>query len=453
MLPEAPLNDIAVTVDRFQFGFTVMFHYLFPIITMGLGFFIAVLSTRHLITGRVEDGLAAQFWARIFAINFAVGVVTGIPLEFQFGTNWSAFSTFGGAVFGQTLPLEGVYAFFLESGFLGLFLFGAGRVSRVVHWLSGIGVAAGSLLSGYFIVAVNAWMQHPTGYTRTPSGALELTSFWSVLLNPYVGWQYAHVICGALLAGAFLLAATGAFYLLAGRHLVFARASLRLGVSAGLVLSLLQVFPTGDGVGGNVTKYQPLKLAAMEGQFSTQAGAPIAILGMPDTRNDRLLDPVLVPRALSYLAYGDTGATVHGLSAFSRDLWPPVELTYYAYHIMVGLGTLFIAAMALAAFLLWRGRLFESRWMLWILMLAAPFPLLANEAGWTVAEVGRQPWVVYGLMRTSAGVSPNVAAGEALFTLLGFAGVYLVLGLLWLLLIGRLLARGPADPATLEAAA
>ena len=236
----------AVFAHRVQFAFTVMFHYLFPILTMGLGSFLALLATLHLWTRQERYALAARFWTRIFVISFALGVVTGIPLEFEFGTNWSRFASFGGGIFGQTLPLEGVYAFFLESGFIGLFLFGAGRVHRVIHWLAGLGVAFGSLLSGYFIVAADAWMQHPVGFTQDASGALQLQSFWKVLFNPYAGWQFAHTINGALLTAAFVLAAVGAFYSLMGWHRDFARLSLRMGVIAGLVLGLTQLFPTGD---------------------------------------------------------------------------------------------------------------------------------------------------------------------------------------------------------------
>jgi len=437
--------DVAVLAHRIQFAFTVMFHYLFPILTMGLGFFIALFSTLEIVKNEPRYGAAARFWAKIFAINFALGVVTGIPLEFEFGTNWSRFSAYGGGVFGQTLPLEGVYAFFLESGFLGLFLFGHGKVSRSVHWLAAMGVAIGSLLSGYFIVATNAWMQHPVGYAVDANGALHLTSFWQVMLNPFAGWQYLHTINGALLTAAYAIGATGAYYLLEGRHADFARQSVRLGVIAGVILSLTQAFPTGDMNSRNVTDYQPVKLAAMEGLLATQPGAPLAIIGMPDPDNNRLIDPIYVPGLLSYLAYGNSRATVKGLDAYEKDLWPPVELTYYTYHIMVGLGTLFVAQMVLGLFLLWRRRLESSRWFLWTLMLAIPFPYIANEAGWTATEVGRQPWLVYGLLKTPAGTSATVASGETIFTTLGFAGIYALLALLFIFLVGRVIAQGPDE--------
>lgn len=440
---EHAMNSGLVDADRLQFAFTLMFHYLFPIITMGLGAFIAYYATRYHFGGDEEFAAAARFWTRIFAINFAVGVVTGIPMEFQFGTNWSQFSSYAGAVFGLGLPLEGTVAFFLESGFLGVLLFGRGRVSPRLHWLSALAVAAGALVSGFFITSANAWMQHPVAYARDPRGHLVLTSFWGYFLNPYLGWQYLHVINGALLAGAFIVGGTGALYLLMGRHLAFARRAVGSGVAAGFVLALLQLYPTGDGVGRNVSRDQPVKLAAMEGVFQTEEGAPLAILGMPDTQKEALLDPLVVPRALSFLAYGSFGARVTGLQQIPRDLWPPVELTYYCYHIMVGLGTIFIVILAIGVGLRWRHSLYRQRWYLWLLLLAMPFPLIANEAGWVVAEVGRQPWLIYGLLRTPAGVSPNVSAGETVFTLLGFAGLYLLLALLYLLLVGKVIAHGP----------
>ncbi|MCL5670333.1 MAG: cytochrome ubiquinol oxidase subunit I [Acidobacteria bacterium] len=433
----------AVFAHRMQFAFTVMFHYFCPILTMGLGFFIAWYSTLHLVTKDKRYLDAAQFWAKIFAINFALGVVTGIPLEFEFGTNWSRFSSFGGGVFGQMLPLEGVYAFFLGSGFLGMFLAGERRVGRTLHWLSGMGVAFGSLLSGYFIVATNAWMQHPVGYELDPSGGVRLTSFWAVLLNPYAGWEYAHTINGSLLAAAFVIGGVGAFYLLSNRHLEFARLSVKTAVIAGVILALTQLFPTGDLNGASVVQYQPTKLAAMEGLFQTQKGAPLAIIGMPDTGNEDLIDPIYVPDFLSFLAYGNIHATVDGLAKYSKDLWPPVELTYYSYHIMVGLGTIFIAEMLMGLFLLWRRKLYSSRWFLWMLMLTVPFPYIANEAGWVVSEVGRQPWLVYGLLMTPAGTSTNVAAGETVFTMMGFAGIYAMLSILFLFLVARLIHQGP----------
>ncbi len=436
----------AVVAARIQFAFTLMFHYLFPITTMGLAPLIVVLKTLHLLRRGEKYAVAARFWTKIFALNFAVGVITGIPMEFQFGTNWAVFSAFAGGIVGQTLALESVFAFFLESSFLGVLLFAEGRVRQWVHWLSAVLVAAGAFLSGFFVTATNAWMQHPVGYYVAPDGTVQMGDFWAILSNPFLWWQYAHTINGAILTAAIIMASVGAYHLLSGRHIEFARLSVALGVGVGAVFALTQLFPTGDLDGRNVTTYQPLKLATMEGLFETRYGAPLAIIGMPDTVHRTLLDRVEVPDALSFLAYGNFHAEVKGLNDYPLDLWPPVQLTYYAYHIMVGLGTIFIAALVLGIFLWWRRALFTSRWFLWILMLLLPFPYIANEAGWVVTEVGRQPWLVYGLLRTAAGSSPTVAAGETIFTLLGFAGMYALIGALTLFLAIRLILKGPEEP-------
>ncbi|HEX2715502.1 MAG TPA: cytochrome ubiquinol oxidase subunit I [Candidatus Acidoferrales bacterium] len=436
----------AVIADRIQFAFTLMFHYLFPILTMGLAPLIVVLKTLHLLRREEKYAAAARFWTRIFALNFAVGVITGIPMEFQFGTNWARFSAFAGGVIGQTLALEGIFAFFLESSFLGVLLFAEERVRPWVHWLSAVLVAAGALLSGLFITATNAWMQHPVGFRVAPDGTVQMANFWALLGNPFLWWQYLHVINGAILTAAIVMASVGAYYLLSERHAEFGRLSVALGVTVGAFFALTQLFPTGDMDGRSVTAHQPLKLATMEGLFETQYGAPLAIIGMPDTTQRTLLDPVVVPEALSFLAYGSFRAEVKGLNDYPQDLWPPVQLTYYAYHIMVGLGTIFIAVLLLGAFLWWRRVLFTTRWFLWVLVLLLPFPYIANEAGWVTTEVGRQPWLVYELLRTSAGASPTVVAGETIFTLLGFAGMYALIGLLSLLLALRLVLEGPEEP-------
>ena len=437
------MSDAAL-VARWQFAFTIMFHYLFPVLTIGLGVLIAVLKTAELRTGNALYGSSARFWARIFAITFATGVVTGIPLEFQFGTNWARFSHFSGPVVGQTLFMEGVFAFFAESSFLGLFLFGERRVSRRLHWLSAVMVALGAVVSAFFIVATNAWMQHPTAY-RVVDGRAELTSLWGLLTNPYLHWQYPHVLSGAMIVGATVMAGIGAYYLLSRRHEASARIFVKTGVVAGMIFSVTSLFPTGSFQGETVARVQPAKMAAMEGLFETQARAGMAILGMPDTERGELIDPVVVPGVLSYLIYGDFRARVVGLNDIPKDRHPPVEIVYYAYHIMVGLGTMFIAMFALASVLLWRGRLFRSRGVLWLLMLAIPFPYIANHAGWVVAEVGRQPWVVYGILRTADANSVNVSAGMTWFTLIGFMGLYTLVGLLYLFLFGRIVVRGPDE--------
>jgi cytochrome d ubiquinol oxidase subunit I len=434
----------ALTVHRLHFAFTITFHYIFPQLTMGLALLIFILKTLALRTGNETWNQAARFWARIFGISFALGVVTGIPMEFQFGTNWSQFSRAAGGVIGQTLAMEGVFSFFLESSFLGLFLFGEKRLSPRAHWFSSLMMFVGSWLSGYLIVVTDAWMQHPIGWTPGPNGSFNLSSYWSLVLNPWGLWQYAHTILGAVQTGCFTMAAVGAYYLLSGEHTDFGKLFVRTGVIVGVIASILQLSPTGDGQGKMLARYQPVTVAAMEGLFETQTAAPIAILGQPDVPRRRLDNPIVVPGMLSFLTYRSWAATVEGLDHFPQSDWPDnIALLYFSYHIMVGLGTVFIAIQALAAWKLFRGALFHSNFMLWVLMLAFPFPFIANTAGWITAEVGRQPWIIYGLMRTRDGVSPLVAAGNAWFTLLGFLGLYTILGILFLFLVYREIERGP----------
>ena len=433
----------ALTVDRLQFAFTAAFHYLFPQLTMGLALLIVWLKTLALRTRDPRYHQAARFWTKIFAINFAVGVATGIPMEFQFGTNWAEFSRTSGGVIGQTLALEGVYSFFIESSFLGLFLYGEKILGPVGHWLAAALVWLGSWLSGFFIVATNAWMQHPVGYTAASNGQIQLGSFWELILNPWGLWEYAHTMMGATATGGFAVAATGAFYLLGKRHEEHGRIFVANGIGVALFASLF-LMATGDGQGRNIAVYQPVTLAAQEGLFATAQGAPLAILGQPDTNTLRLDNPLLIPRVLSFLTYRHWASEVKGLNEYSRNVWPDnIPLLFYSFHIMVGLGTIFVAITVICAVWLIRGRLYDSKPLLWILMLALPFPYIANTAGWMTAELGRQPWTIYGIMRTADSASAAVSAGNALFTLIGFMGVYTVLGMLWLFLIYRVIERGP----------
>jgi len=438
--------DSALFVHRLHFAFTITFHYLFPQLTMGLAPLIVVLKTLALRNQDDTYDQAARFWARIFGINFVFGVVTGIPMEFQFGTNWSHFSRFAGGVIGQTLAMEGMFAFFLESAFLGLFLYGEKRLSPRAHWWSAVAVFLGSWLSGFFIIATDAWMQHPVGYSHAPDGSVQLSSFWALVLNPWAWWQYAHNMSGAVITGTFVMASVGAFYLLSGKFVEFGRIFVRVGVVAGLIFSVLQLFPTGDGQGRMIAYHQPVTLAAMEALFAPEPGAPLVLIGQPNVDEKKIDNPLIIPSALSFLTYRAWKAEVQGLDAFPQDAWPSnVALLYYSYHIMVGLGTLFIVVMVMAAFLLWRGKLFDSHSMLWILLLALPFPYIANTAGWMTAEIGRQPWLVYQLMRTADGYSKTVSAGNGMFTLLGFMGMYTVLGILFLFLMRREIEHGPRD--------
>ncbi len=438
----------AVIWSRFQFGFTVTYHYLFPQLTMGLALLILICKIIAIRRNDEHWNGVARFWARIFAINFAMGVVTGIPLEFQFGTNWARFADYSGGVIGMTLAMEGMFAFFAESAFLGLFLFGEKKLGQRGHLFAAFMLFLGAWLSAYFIITTNAFMQYPQGYAINAEGNLYLADVSAFMLNRWVFWQYAHTMCAAVVTGSFVMAAVGAFWSLMGKHEQAARRCLKLGVIAGTTSTILLLFPTGDMHGKLVARYQPPALAAMEGKFRTSTQAELAIIGQPNVDTRRLENPIFVPRVLSYLAYGSFGAEVTGLNDIPEELWPDnIELLYYAYHIMVGLGTLLIAVMLVSAIALWRGTLYRSRPIRWVLMLAFPFPYIATTFGWLTAELGRQPWVVYGLQRTAEATSPQVGAGNVAFTTLGFLGLYLVIGILFLFLVAREIARGPAPSA------
>jgi len=342
--------------------------------------------------------------------------------------------------------MEGMFAFFLESTFLAALVWGEKRLGPRRHMATAVALLLGSWLSGYFIVATNAFMQHPVGHTLTSGGVLQLDSFWKFLLNPWALAQYAHTMTASVVTASFAVAAVGAFWALRRQHTEHAERCLKLSIIAGLASSLVVAMPTGDLQAKALAKYQPVALAAMEGRFEGGPMAEITLIGQPNVPERRLDNAIQVPGALSFLAHGTFRGEVKGLLEFAPSLWPTnIELLYYAFHVMVGLGTLLLALQAGAALLLFRRRLLGSRTMLWALMLAFPFPYIATTAGWMTAELGRQPWLVYGLMRTSAGASPHVHSGTALFTLIGFCGLYFVLGLLFLFLVGREVTHGPAS--------
>lgn len=435
--------DTSTLLSRLQFGFTIAYHYLFPQFTMGLALLLVILKTLYIWRKDERFNVSTHFWGKIFAITFVVGVVTGIPMEFQFGTNWARFSAYAGDIIAQTLAMEGAFAFFLESAFLGIFLFGE-RLGQKLHWFSTVMIWLGTWASGGFIIASNAWMQHPVGYVVV-GNRLHISNYWAVLFNPWIIPQYLHTMSGAVVTGSFVMAGTGAYYLLAKKHLDYARIFVTIGVVMGLLASIFQLFPSGDMEGRQVAQYQPPKLAAMEGLFKTKQGAELVIIGQPDLATGQLDNAIIVPYALSFLTYHRWTATVKGLDAFPVDEHPDsIELLYYSYHIMVGLGTFFIAIMALAVlFRFWGKRLYTTRWLLWLLLLAMPFPFIATTAGWFTTELGRQPWIVYGMLRTADGSSATISAGNVLFTLLGFMGMYLLLGLVYILLVVGQMLRGP----------
>ncbi len=449
--------ETALLYDRLQFAVTASFHYLFPQFTMGLALLLVYFRTRDLLSANDHYHHIARFWTGIFALSFAFGVVTGIPLEFQFGTNWAKFSTYAGGIIGQTLAMEGVFAFFLESSFLGILLFGEKRFSRRVQWFAALMLFLGSWLSGYFILATNAWMQHPVAYRVAEDGRLVIESLSGLLTNPWLLWEFAHNMTASVVTASIVMAAVGALYLLSKQHLAHARTCLSTGVVVGAISSLLMIAPTGHESARQVFEFQPIKGAAMEGLFRTQRGADIVLIGQPNMETMTIDNPLVVPDVLSLVLYYDLYANVKGLDVFAPREWPDnIPLLYYSYHIMAGLGTILLAVMGLAFIYLWRGRLFRSKWLLWLLMLSVPVPFIATTAGWMTAELGRQPWLVYGLLHTADGISPLVHAGNALFTLIGFLGLYFFLGLVYLFLFAETLRHGPTDavrPALGEGAA
>ena len=435
---------------RLQFAFTIVFHYLFPVLTMGLALLIVMMKALALRspdprTSHWND--AARFWIRIFGINFAVGVVTGIPMEFQFGTNWARFARFAGPVIGQTLALEGLFAFFLESSFLALLVWGERRMSRLAHFGCALALLVGSWLSAYFILCTNAFLHHPVGHEMVGE-VLRLADARAFLLNPWAALQFAHNQAASVATASFVVAAVGAWWLLRREHEAIARRFVTFGVIAGFVASMAVAFPTGDLQAKAVAKHKPAALAAMEGRFESGPQAGITLIGQPNVAARRLDNPITVPGMLSFLAFGTFHGDVAGLGAFPERDWPDnIELVYYGFHVMAGLGTLMIGLMGLALLALFARRLFATRPLLWALALAFPFPYIAVTAGWMTAELGRQPWVVYGLLRTADASSPNVHGGTALFTLIGFMGLDFVIGLAFLWLIAREIAHGPGAPA------
>jgi cytochrome d ubiquinol oxidase subunit I len=431
--------------DRMQFAFTITFHYLFPQLTMGLSLIIIYFKGKFLFTKSLKYNDAAKFWMKIFALNFAMGVVTGIPMEFQFGTNWAKFSELTGGIIGQTLAMEGMFSFFLESSFLGLFLFGEKLLGHKLHFLTGFLVFLGSWASGYLIIATHSWMQYPVGYEILDNGKFVLTNFSALFSNPWLLPSYLHNQAASLVTASFVVAAIGAFYLLQQKHSEYGKLFVQTGVIFGLISSIIVAFPTGDLTAKNVVKHQPITFAAMEGIFETETGgSEIVLIGQPNMREKKLDNKIAVPNILSFLTYQNWDAEIKGLNEFDPKDYPTnIPGLYYAYHIMVGLGTIFIAIMFLATIQLFRKKLFASRWILWAMVFLLPFPYIANTTGWYTAELGRQPWLVYNLLRTTDGISPTVSAGNTLFTLLGFIGLYLLLGMLFLILVGKMIHKGP----------
>jgi cytochrome bd ubiquinol oxidase subunit I len=436
----------AVDVSRLQFGITIGFHYLYPPLTIGLGVVLVILEGMFLRTKNPLYQQATKFWVRVFGLIFALGVATGIVQEFQFGTNWANYSRFVGDVFGTALAAEGIFAFFLESGFLAVLLFGWDRVSPRVHFISTIMVCLGSHFSAVWIVIANSWMQTPAGYrlvTRDGVVRAEATNFWDVVFNPSSVERLAHVFMGAWQAGAFLVLSVSAWHLLHERHQAFAKASFKVGLVVA-VLAAVGSIVTGDISARVVADHQPAKLAAMEGVYRADSSAGLHLFGWVDEGNQKVYGPQ-IPGGLSWLLYEDTDAPVTGLQAFSKEDWPPVERTFQSFHLMVAIGFATFGLTLLALLFLWRGSLFQTRWLMWLFVVAIIGPMVANQVGWLVAEFGRQPWVVYGLMRTEDAVSPSVRVSQVWSSVIMFSLVYSLLLALFLYLLNQKIRHGPLE--------
>jgi cytochrome d ubiquinol oxidase subunit I len=433
-----------ILLSRIQFGLTISFHYIYPPLSIGLGVILVLMESLYLKTRDPLFQQMTRFWTRIFGLTFALGVASGVVMEFQFGTNWSNYSRFVGDVFGSALAAEGIFAFFLESGFLAILLFGWEKVSPRMHMFSTLMVALGAHFSAIWIVVADSWMQTPAGF-HVVQGALrsraEITDFWAMVFNPSSMIRLAHTVLGAWQAGAFFVLSVSAYYLLKRQHLEFAKASMRIGLAVAVFASFGSLI-TGHESGLVVGKYQPAKLAAMEGHYPASAPAGLTLFGWVDEERERFVG-VSIPGLLSFLIHGDASKPVAGLQAFPRQDRPPVSPVFQAYHAMVGIGTVLIGLSLLGAFLWWRGSLFETGWLLWVFVFAVLGPQAANQLGWFTAEVGRQPWIVYGLMRTTDAVSPTVTAAHVLASLVMFLMIYLALFMLFIYLLDQKIRSGP----------
>jgi cytochrome d ubiquinol oxidase subunit I len=441
-----------LTLARIQFGGTIAFHYIYPPLSIGLGVLLVIMEATWLKTRNPVYHQMARFWTKVFALTFAIGVATGIVMEFEFGTNWATYSRYVGDVFGSALAAEGIFAFFLESGFLAVLLFGWDKVSRGWHFFSTCMVCLGAHFSAVWIVVANSWMQTPAGYHIVGQGMharAEITDFWQVVFNPSSMDRLFHTLCGAWQAGAFLVISVGAWYVLKNKFTDFARASLRIGLTVGLVASLLQL-GSGDSSARGVAKNQPAKLAAFEGLYNTTSNAPLTLIGWVDEKNEKVIG-LQWPGLLSLLVHRNLHTPVTGLNDFPPGDRPPVKASFIFLNRMVGNGFALNCINALGCFYLWRKVLFQKRWMLWVLVFSALGPQIGNQLGWFAAEVGRQPWIVYGLLRTPEGLSAVVKANVVLTSLILFTVIYFLLFTVFIYLLNDKIRHGP-DEADLKPA-
>ncbi len=443
-----------VFLARLQFALTIAFHYIFPTLSIGLGVILVIMEGTYLRTGDELYHRMTHFWVKVFGLIFAIGVATGIVMEFQFGTNWSGYSAYVGDVFGSALAAEGIFAFFLESGFMAVLLFGWNKVSPRMHFFATLMVALGSHFSAVWIIVANSWQQTPAGHHIVKHGSgmrAEIVDFWQVVFNPSTVDRLTHAIMGCWQAGAFLVISVSAYYLLRGRHEAFAKASMKIALGVAVVGSLGQL-ATGHSSAVTVAEHQPAKLAAFEGHYPRSAPADLYIAGWVDEEAEQVTG-LKLPGMLSFLVHGDRSAPVTGLSAFAPEDRPPVNAVFQSYHLMVAIGLALIGLSLLGALLCWRGALFSNRLVLKLLVPTVLLPQIANQVGWFTAEVGRQPWIVYGLLRTSDAVSPRVTAGEIVASIVMFGLVYSLLLAMFIFILDQKIKHGPQEPGDEEQSA
>lgn len=433
-------------LSRIQFGLNSAFHYIYPPLSIGIGLLLVIFEGMYIKTKNPLYKQIAKFWTKIFALTFALGVATGLVQLFAFGNNWARYSRFVGDVFGSALGAEGVFAFFLEAGFVGLMLFGWDRVKPKTHYFSTICVAAGAHFSAVWIVIANSWMQTPTGYKIIGQGAQAravVTDFWAMIFNPSSIDRLVHVLIGCWLTGAFLVISVTAYYFLKGRHIEFAKKTMKISLSMAGIALILQLV-SADSTARGVAKNQPEKLAAIEGVYKTEEYTPMTLLGYVDTKTQEVKG-IKVPGLLSFLCFHNFKKPVTGLGEFPKDDWPNVPVVFQTYHIMIYMWGAMVVV-ALLGFWHWRKKtLHTAKWTLRLMVISIGFPMIANMTGWFTAEMGRQPWVVYHLLRTADGVSKSITAHQVIGSLTMFTILYILLFSLFIFLLDRKIKHGPEE--------
>ena len=435
-----------VILSRIQFALTSSFHYIYPPLSIGLGLMLIIMEGIYLKTKNPLYKEMSQFWTKVFGLTFALGVATGLVQLFGFGTNWARYSRFVGDVFGSALGAEGVFAFFLEAGFIGIMLFGWERVSARIHYMSTVFVAIGAHFSAIWIVVANSWMQTPAGFKIVGEGLdakAVVTDFWAMVFNPSSVSRLTHVVLGCWLSGIFLVISVSAYYMLKKKHEAFSKACMKIALIAASVVLVLQLISADDTARG-VAENQPIKLAAMEGVYETKPYTPLAVFGVVDTKT-QTVSGLKIPGALSFLVSHDFKTPVRGLNEFPKDEWPNIQAVFQVYHFMIAMWAGMFIVVCAALFFWKRSVLVRSKWTLRALIISVIFPQLANQAGWFTAEMGRQPWIVYKVLRTVDGVSAAIHREQVVTSILMFIAIYVLLFALFLFLLDQKIKHGPED--------